>query len=71
MAPEGGMGEMKCISIWAKITQVSDVAHGPLVMLVFNIKRKKTFIRFNIKKKRMVKSLSKITKNVSLTKILK
>jgi hypothetical protein len=32
------MGEMKCIfnigqniSIWAKVTQVSDVAHGPLV----------------------------------------
>ena len=40
-APEGQMGqmEMKCIfnigknmSILAKVTQVSDVAHGPLVI---------------------------------------
>jgi hypothetical protein len=35
-----GQTEMKCIfnigkniSIWAKLTQVSDVAHGPLVVL--------------------------------------
>jgi hypothetical protein len=39
-----GQMEMKCIfntgkniSIWAKVTQVSDVAHGPLV-LQFEIK---------------------------------
>jgi hypothetical protein len=34
-APEGQIGqmEMKCIlySTWTKVTQVSDVAHGPLV----------------------------------------
>jgi hypothetical protein len=36
-----GQKEMKCIfnigkniSIWAKVTQVSDVAHGPLVRLL-------------------------------------
>ena len=38
------MGEMKCIfnigkniSILAKVTQVSDVAHGPLVQCVIKI----------------------------------
>jgi hypothetical protein len=41
IAPYGRVGEMKCIfnigkniSILAKVTQVSDVAHGPLVVLV-------------------------------------
>jgi hypothetical protein len=36
-----GQMEMKCIfniekniSIWAKVTQVSDVAHGPLVFVM-------------------------------------
>jgi hypothetical protein len=39
LAPEGQMGqmEMKCIlyyTTWTKVTQVSDVAHGPLVRLI-------------------------------------
>jgi hypothetical protein len=45
MAPEGRMGqmEMKCIFDigkkfkWAKVSQVSDVAHGPLVWILLPI----------------------------------
>jgi hypothetical protein len=39
-----GQMEMKCIfnigkniSVWAKVTQVNDVAHGPLVSIVTHV----------------------------------